>query len=308
MSRQTAIALTFCALAGLAAGCAEPSPGPEWGGYAPTTPQPTLAPQRLEQRVELLRPPAPTTRPAPDSPMVNIEARFISATPNLIARRFGLTGEELMRASPAKDVDDAIAALRASPYTRTLTMPRMTLWPGQEVSFMMERHSAFVRDLRAERGEQGLAFEPVIDALPEGTRLTVSARIDDAAAVVTHVEGMVARTLGLRECTARSARTDRAGELSWQEGILAEAATSVADPCSIRLEKGQCLILRMPQRVRRTVGNARLYARGPVREKALTRQPPPGKLAAAELETIAIIKASPIRPSPGRHELSPPSL
>ena len=88
MSRQTAIALTFCALAGLAAGCAEPSPGPEWGGYAPTMPQPALAPQHLE----FWRAPAPTTRPAPDSPIVNIEARFISATPNLIGRRFGLTG------------------------------------------------------------------------------------------------------------------------------------------------------------------------------------------------------------------------
>ena len=299
MSRQTTIALTFCALAALVAGCAEPVLGPEWGGYAPTTPQPALAPQGFAS----FGPPAPTTRPAADSPVVNIEARFISATSNLIGRRFGLAGDELMRVTPVKDVDDAIAALQASPYTRTLTAPRMTLFSGQKASVTIETQLAFIRDLRPQPSERGLAFEPVIDALPEGTRLTVSARIDGGAVVLTRIEGVDIRPLGLRECTARSARTDRAGEMNWQEAILVEAATSVADPCSIRLEKGQCLILRMPQRVRRTVGNARLYARGPVCEKALTRQPPPGEPAPAELETIAIIKASPIRPSPGRHEL-----
>jgi hypothetical protein len=290
MSRETAVVLLMvCAYAAAVVGCAE-RPRAEWLGYAETVAQPTLRAPGSD-RPEAF---APASRPGLGGPMVNIKARFISAPPDLIAGLMPPKNDARMRISSAAEVADAIAALQSSPRARVLAAPRLAVFSGQTALVTVETQSAFLRDLRATRGEAGPSFEPVIDAIPEGVRLTVSAMVEGDTCVLTQVEAVATRRLGLRECAARSARTDSAGELKWHEAIFAKAATSVGNPCSIRLEKEQCLLLRMPQAACQTVGNARLYARGPVVER-MEMAEGPNEPGPAELETVLVIEATAVR-------------
>ncbi len=285
MRGEIAILLMVCACVGGLLGCTEP-PRVGWLGYAETVPQQALRPEESGTLV----PPALTTRPAAGEAVINVEVRFVSGPADLVVRHFALEGGEAARVIPPAQVAEAIAALRGSPHTRVLNAPRLALFSGQKGFATVQTQSAFVCDLRVRRGGSAPSFEPVLDAIPDGMRLTVSGRADGDAVVLTHVEGVQWRPLGLRECTARSARADQAGELNWQEAIVAEAATSVTNPCSIRLQKDQRLLLRMPQRAFQTVGNARLYARGSVVERIQGGGGPDGP-APAELETILIIGA-----------------
>jgi hypothetical protein len=297
MPRNTVVLLIACAHAAALAGCAERA-GVEWLGYAETVPQPALRPPGPE-RLEAF---APATRPAQGGPTVNIEARFITAPHDLVARLFSLKADERLRITSSAQVADAIAALQSSPHARMLVAPRLMLFSGQKAFVMVETQSAFVSDLRARRGDSGPSFEPVIDAVPEGTRLTVSAQVEGDVPVLTHIEAVTTRVMSLRSCTGRCPPTGKGAELNWQEAILAEAVTPVMEPCSIRLQADQRLLLRMPQRARQTVGNARLYARGPVVERTLPRVSSMavrphlragwGELAPAELETVLVIGAT----------------
>lgn len=297
MSRHIVMMLSVClSLAGFA-GCAGPTPVESFG-HAIVAPQPLL-------EAELPREPAGLKtglEGQEKGPIVHVQSQFLHGPAREAQRRLGLGPDEFVKIISAEEAEDAVVALRTHTCTRILAAPRLSLYSGRAAFISTGAEQAFVHDVIAEAGPNGETFKLAVDRIGSGVSLTVSAKADGDAVVLTRLEAKALEILCFRTCEAKVAEAGRLRNISWGEAIYLEGAGPVDNPCSIRLEPGQRLLVRMRCAIRQTAANARLLARGPVVESLSdpgVHASGPNAPAPGEMETLLLIKAG-VAPAAGR--------
>ena len=244
-----------------AAGC---QPPPEPTGFAPMIEQgdpfadlqaPDVVPPELE--------------PASAGPMISIQARFVTASADRIARVGGLrdgavkvlSQDELSRLglAPASAFGKA-----ADPDTEIVSAPRLRVRSGQTARMTVGTELAYVADLAYRRDEQAPAasLEPTTRKLQAGLSLHVLPVVEGSDVVFAELEPVTLELLGVRECSAEVRLDGESRTINWHEPVLLAGRPATSRPAGVRIRPGQVIGLALRYSVHQATANARAYALG----------------------------------------------
>jgi len=267
-------------------------------GYVPMIPQKMLKSEPATLALGPLAPIAPKIE-QPEGPKVQVEVRFITCSPKLIAKHFGLKPRMTSTTISQKQSDGAIEQLSIRSGLRVLNVPRLTLLSGQPAKVSTVREEAFISDVTYEpyvNGEGG-QFKPVTDWISNGISLEIAGHAEGNSFIVSQLVARSIRLMDFRTCSAEVVENGLLKSIYWHEAIFAEGISPIENPCEIRIQPDEVLVLPIKYKMHQTIGNARAYANnGRVQELTSPRTRQLAYMPELGQQLVMLVKANVILP------------
>jgi len=225
-------------------------------------------------------------------PMVQVEARFISAEPAAL-KDAGLAPDSPVETLTRADLDARLARVQSAPSMAVLQAPRLLVLSGQPAYVVVCSERPLVIDYdhkpaqkkepaeqaepeekggkgkkgaKREKEEKG-TFVPVKMMLPEGTALELTVRAEGDEVVFTELKPRLVGLIASRQCSATAAVGKDEAKVKWQEPLALVGAGRLASPCSVRLKAGECLLVPLAYTIHETTADVRRMAKDKVQEE-----------------------------------------
>ena len=178
-----------------------------------------------------------------DAPLVAIRARFIRGWPDHLSS-LGLNPEEGIAVIPAVDAQALIRIINIDARIETISAPCLTSRSGVAAFMKVASQFAYLSAFEFRGTSTNFMIDPVVDECEIGLFLSVCGRIEQGGVLVETTDARTCDLLGVRECSARVLQgVPEGNRLSWSEPVLIKGSADLKTYGSIRLCKGDALVL-----------------------------------------------------------------
>ena len=194
-----------------------------------------------------------------------IEARFVSG-PVAEMKKIGFQPEKAFFVISEEEKQNMYTRVQDHREIRTLTAPRLTILDGQKACVTISTQSAYIVD--GEITPDGIS--PIIDYVPTGILLKVSAHMKGDKVVLTELSPLSIQQLGMRYCIAKIQTDTKEEQFEWYEPIVCMAKSQVKDVTKLPLlAEEEYLVLPLAYSVKQlSTSTFRLLAKdGVVKER-----------------------------------------
>jgi hypothetical protein len=265
-----------------------------------------------------------------EGPMIQVEARFISAEPAAL-KDAGLTTDSPVETLTRADLDARLARIQSAPSMAVLQAPRLLVLSGQPACVLVSSERPLVVDYDhkpaqkkepaeqaapAEKGGKGKkgakrekeekgTFVPVKMVLPEGTALELTVRAEGDEVVFTELKPRLVGLIASRQCSATAAVGKDEAKVKWQEPLALVGAGRLASPCSVRLKAGECLLVPLAYTIHETTADVRRMAKDKVQEEFTGGEGKRGAATPGKRPCVVVLSAQVLKAKAGTGNREP---